>query len=70
MVIKLISLCLIVFSFDLYSAELDCIIRQNLEPVSETRVSTSPELRLNIDSVEGIYAYITEKLDGHFMIEA
>jgi hypothetical protein len=67
---KILSLCLIVISSNLYSAELVCSIRQNLDPISETQVSTSVDQKISIDSVEGVYAYVTEKAEGHFILEA
>ena len=57
-------------SFSLFSAELDCSIQINQEIMSSTQVSTTLDQKINIDSLEGVYAYVTEKQAGHFILEA
>ena len=58
------------FTLNLYSAELDCNIQLNLTEISEARVTTLLDQKKRIDSLEGISAYVTEKANSHFVIEA
>ena len=67
---KILLLSLIVLSSKLYSTELDCSIQLNLDIISETRVSSVLGLQKSIDALEGISAYVTEKGNGDYIVEA
>ena len=67
---KILLLCLFTLSFKLFSADLDCSIRQNLDSISEIKLSTVIDQKSSIDSISDIDAYVTEKAGGHCIIEA
>ena len=67
---KILLLSLFLLSFKLFSADLDCSIRENLDAISEIKLSTLIDQKSSIDSISDIYAYVTEKTGGHFIVEA
>ncbi len=67
---KIIGLGLLVLSTQLMATDLDCNIQLNLGNISETQVTTALDQKTSIDAAEGIYASVTEKKNGHFVVEA
>lgn len=65
-----LSLLALALSFNVYSAELLCDISVNFDILSETTVSTKLNEKMPIDSVGSVSAYVTEKENNHFVIEA
>lgn len=67
---KIIITLAFVLSANLMAADLVCDISVNQNIVSETIVTTNLNEKVNIDSVEGVYAYITEKEKNRYIVEA
>jgi hypothetical protein len=67
---KLALLSLMVLSTRLYSAELNCNIQINQDIMSEVQVTTTLDQKAGIDSVNGVVAYVTEKANNHYIVEA
>lgn len=57
-------------SSSLNAAILNCEIAYNLEPVYQTEVVTETLSKTLIGEAEGITAYITEKANNQFILEA
>lgn len=67
---KILLLSMLSFSLNLYSAELECNIKLNQNLLSETKVSTSLNKKITIESAESIIVYVTEKAGEQFQVEA
>jgi len=53
-----------------HAADLDCTISINYEPVSQVTVTTKIGEKTLIDRVDGISAYITQRTENFFSLEA
>lgn len=65
-----LSILALFLSFNVYSAELLCDISVNFDILSESTVTTGLNEKTPIDSVGSITAYVTEKENNHYIIEA
>lgn len=65
-----LSLLALAVSFNVYSAELLCDISVNLDILSQTTVTTELNEKTSIDSVGSVTAYVTEKENNHYIVEA
>jgi hypothetical protein len=60
----------ILFTANVYATELECIISHNSEPVSYMNVTTEIGKKVQIDNVEGVSAYVTQKDENFYSLEA
>lgn len=67
---KMFVFAVLMMSAHAGAKEVSCMISQNLEPVSQMTIFSEPGKKMAIDRVEGISAYITEKDNNLFILEA
>lgn len=67
---KILTALLLTLSLKAFSADLLCDISVNLDILSESTVATSLDQKILIDRVGTVTAYITEKENHHYVVEA
>ncbi|MDO9183613.1 MAG: hypothetical protein Q7U04_14460 [Bacteriovorax sp.] len=67
---KMFTLLTLIFSTNLYCAQINCNILLNQDSISQVKVSTIINQKISISSAEGVFAFVTETEKDHYLIEA